>query len=271
MTAPPIDLLISDIDGTLVTPDKLLTSASIAAVTALAAAGIAFSVVSSRPPRGMTGIVQALGVRLPFAAFNGGSLMEPGRGLIGAFRLKAATSNQILGLLARREIDAWVFADDIWRLRDPHGAYVERERHTVGFDPTVVEHFGALGDRIDKIVGVSTDHARLAAVEAEARALLGTSAIAQRSQLYYLDFTAPEADKGQAVRAICARAGVAPDRTAVIGDMANDVPMFQVAAFSVAMGQSPDAVKAQARAVTTSNAEEGFARAVEDFILPRSG
>lgn len=160
-----------------------------------------------------------------------------------------------------------MFADDTWRLRDPHSAYVERERRTVGFNPIVVEHFGGLGDRIDKIVGVSTDHARLAAVEAEAQTLLGASAIAQRSQLYYLDFTAPEADKGRAVRAICAQVGVAPERAVVIGDMANDVPMFQVAAFSVAMGQAPAAVKAQASAVTTSNAEEGFARAVEDFIL----
>lgn len=271
MPPSPIDLLISDIDGTLVTPDKLLTPASITAVKSLAAAGIAFSVVSSRPPRGMARIVEALGVRLPFAAFNGGSLIGPAQRLITAYRLKAPTADEILKLLARREIDAWVFADDTWRLRDPHGAYVERERRTVGFDPTVVEHFEDLGDRIDKIVGVSTDHARLAAVEVEAQALLGASAIAQRSQLYYLDFTAPEADKGQAVRAICAQVGVAPERTAVIGDMANDVPMFRVAAFSVAMGQAPDAVKAQAKAVTTSNAEEGFARAVEDFILQRSG
>ncbi len=93
MAPPSIDLLISDIDGTLVTPDKLLTSASIAAVKGLAAAGIAFSVVSSRPPRGMTGIVEALGVRLPFAAFDGGSLMEPSGGLIRAFRLKTATAD----------------------------------------------------------------------------------------------------------------------------------------------------------------------------------
>ncbi|MEJ0064456.1 MAG: HAD hydrolase family protein [Caulobacteraceae bacterium] len=57
-------LFVSDIDGTLVTPDKLLTPAALAAVAAVHAAGIPFSVVSSRPARGMAKVVQALGVSL---------------------------------------------------------------------------------------------------------------------------------------------------------------------------------------------------------------
>lgn len=262
-----IKLLVSDIDGTLVTPDKALTPAAIEAVRRLGEAGVAFSVVSSRPPRGMATVVEALKVKLPFAAFNGGSLVQPDQRLISVQRLAAFVARETLAFLAKRGVEAWVFADDTWRLRDPGGLNVPRERRTIGFDPTVVDGFEDVIDRVDKIVGVSSDYPRLAAVEAEAQGFLGDGALVLRSQPYYLDFTPPGVTKGTAVEAICQRAGVTLSETAVIGDMSNDVAMFQVAGLSIAMGNAPDAVKAQAQVSTAANTEDGFAKAVRRFIL----
>ena len=265
-----IRLLVSDIDGTLVTGDKTLTAAAIQAVARVAEAGLAFTVISSRPPRGMTAIVDRLGVRLPFAAFNGASLVAPDMSLIRALRLEPAAAARALALLAERGVDAWVFADGAWLLRDPQGPKVERERRTVGFDPVVVDDFGPVLGRIDKIVGVSDDPRALSALEAEARAGLTGAANVERSQAYYLDITHPEANKGEAVRAMAKMLGVDLGETAVIGDMTNDVAMFQVAGFSVVMGQSPREVKAAADVVTRSNARDGFAHAVDRFVLPRA-
>ena len=266
----PLALFISDIDGTLVTPDKSLTPASIRAVARLDEAGVGFSLISSRPPRGMAALAGRLNLKLPFAAFNGASIVGPDLTLIEAKRLSPEAARRALALLSARGVDAWVFADDAWLLTNPAGPNLDRERRTVGFEPTCVADFEAVIGRIDKIVGVSDDHAKLASVETEARAALGPTANTVRSQLYYLDFTSPEADKGRGVRALCAAAGVDPARTAVIGDMANDVAMFRVAGYSVAMGQAPDDVKAEAAAVTGPNTQDGFARAVETLILPRA-
>jgi hydroxymethylpyrimidine pyrophosphatase-like HAD family hydrolase len=60
-------------------------------------------------------------------------------------------------------------------------------------------------------------------------------------------------------------------RVAVIGDMENDIPMFEKAGFGVAMGNASDKVKSAAQAATSSNEEDGFANAIEHIILPRSG
>jgi Cof subfamily protein (haloacid dehalogenase superfamily) len=267
---PSVAMLISDIDGTLVTPDKTLTAEAALAVEKLHAAGVAFTLVSSRPPRGMAALVESLAVRAPFAAFNGASLVAPDLRLIRALRLSEDAARRTLALLDERGVQAWVFADDAWFLRDPDGVKVARERHTVGFDPTVVETFDAVLGRVDKIVGVSDDHALLAAVETQARQRLGDDAAAVRSQPYYLDITHPAADKGAAVHDLSALVEIDLSRTAVIGDMANDVAMFAVAGFSVAMGQAPDAVKAKAHAVTATNTDNGFAKAVETLILPRT-
>lgn len=267
--APPVRLLVSDIDGTLVTPDKQLTPAAIEAVAGLGRCGLPFTVISSRPARGMASVISRLAVSLPFAAFNGANIVAANGDLIEARRLDPAVAARALALLTRCGIGVWVFADGDWLVLDLAGPELERERQTVGFDPKLVTGFESVLDRIDKIVGVSDDDARLGAAEAQLCGALAASANIERSQTYYLDITHPEANKGVAVRTLCAMLGVDLAETAVIGDMTNDIAMFKVAGFSVVMGQSPPRVKAAADVVSRANTEDGFAYAVERFIVPR--
>ena len=163
-----------------------------------------------------------------------------------------------------------MFADSEWLVLDAAGAHVDHERRTVGFDPLVVPDFARVSDRADKLVGVSDDAEALDAAEAEIRAALGAGANVERSQTYYLDITHPLANKGEAVRTLAKIMGVELSETGVIGDMTNDIAMFKVAGFSVSMGQSPPAVKAAADEVSLSNEDNGFAKAVERFFLPRA-
>jgi hypothetical protein len=268
--ASQVRLLVSDIDGTLVLPDKSLTPAALSAGKKLDAAGVGLTLVSSRPARGMLGLVQALDLKIPFAAFNGGSIVAPDGKLVSAKRLTADAATKAIDLFKSRGVMVWAFADDNWYLTDDSSPYVQRERRTVNFDPTVVANFDAVIDRVDKLVGVSADPDLLAAVEDEAQSLLKGIANARRSQTYYLDVTNPEADKGHAVRSLCETVGVPATETAVIGDQANDMAMFTVAGLSIAMGQGTDQVKAAADFITAANTEDGFAKAVDTVILPRA-
>jgi Cof subfamily protein (haloacid dehalogenase superfamily) len=261
-------LVVSDIDGTLVTPSKTLTPGAVAAVRSLATAGIAFTLVSSRPPRGMARLVAQLELRLPFGAFNGGSLVAPDLSLISAHRLLPEIAQAVLALFTDRGVGVWVFADGDWLVRHPGGASDARERRALGFEPKVRDRFADVIARIDKIVGVSDDPVLLHRVVGDAQALLGGAAAIKMSQPGHLDVTHPLANKGEAVRALSRRAGVDLRHTAVIGDSFNDVPMFARAGFSIAMGQGPPEVRAQADAVTLSNTHDGFASAIERFILP---
>ena len=76
VTPPPIRLMLADVDGTLVTQDKVLTDRTIAAVHRLRDAGILFAITSGRPPRGMAMLVEPLDLQTPIAAFNGGLLVD---------------------------------------------------------------------------------------------------------------------------------------------------------------------------------------------------
>jgi Cof subfamily protein (haloacid dehalogenase superfamily) len=264
-----IRLLLADVDGTLVDSRKELTAAARAAAHALRDAGIRLAITSGRPPRGMAMLIDPLAPEGPIAGFNGGVLVNPDLSVIESHTLAMPVARRTVDLLLGHGLDVWVYTEDDWLIRDPQAPHVDREARTVAFGPVVVQAFGdAQLARVVKIVGVSDDLARVADCEKGARAALGETASAARSQPYYLDVTHPKANKGEVVSTLSRLLDIVPERIATIGDMPNDILMFRRSGLSIAMGNASDEVKAQASAVTASNDDEGFAEAVRRFVLP---
>lgn len=261
-----IRLVLSDVDGTLVRSDKSLSQRSIDAVRSLHDAGVHFAVTSGRPPRGMEMLVEPLALRTPLAAFNGGLVVQPDMDVLEERTIPEAVVPRAIALLERFELSVWVYRGADWLVRDPAGPHVEREARTVQFEPTVVDAFGGAG-HVAKIVGVSDDLDAVAEAATTTRDELGDHVSAWRSQPYYLDVTHPEANKGAVVRFLSDRYEVAAEEIATIGDMPNDVLMFAHSGLSIAMGNADAEVQRAARRVTTTNDEDGFAHAVEVFIL----
>ena len=85
-----ISLLLSDVDGTLVTKQKALTPRTVAAVKMLSEAGIAFTITSSRPPRGIAHLIEPLNLQLPIGGFNGGGLMQPDGSVAGSLIVRGS-------------------------------------------------------------------------------------------------------------------------------------------------------------------------------------
>lgn len=271
MPTPPHDirLLLSDVDGTLVTRDKVLTPAATAAARALQQRGIGLAITSSRPPKGLRMLVQPLALQGLLAGFNGGLIVEPDLVPIERHGLDPKAARLALELIQDQGLDPWLYTQDAWLVRDADGAHVARDEHAVQFAPQVVRTFTAEDlAQAYKIVGVSDDYPRVAETERLAQNLLGDSASAIRSQHYYLDVTNPNANKGAVVEMLSRRLGIPTAQIATIGDMANDVPMFRKSGFSIAMGNATDAVKGEASVVTADNEDDGFAKAVRRWFLP---
>ena len=267
-SAPPkISAVVSDVDGTLVTDDKLLTEHTKAAVAALHRRGIIFSIISSRPPRGLRMVLDALNVTVPFCGFNGGVITGPDLSVITEHLLPAEAARHAISMLTASGAQSWVFADLDWVVRDSGGPYVDLEERTVGFPPTVVEDLSPYLHRVGKIVGVSRDFDRLAQCERDIRAVLADAAFVARSQPQYLDITHPLANKGVALLALSALLSISVSEIVVVGDGGNDISMFEQAGFSIAMGNAAPAVQRAADVVTDSNRENGFAHAIERFVL----
>lgn len=262
-----ISLVISDVDGTLVTPDKEVTPASREAARRLADKGIAFTVVSSRPPAGLRMLVAPLGLRLPMGAFSGGALVAPDLAIVEQHFVPGAAARRAVAMLADAGVDIWLFTPDGWLVRSADEHYIPKEKRTILADPKVVADFAPHLDKVFKIVGSSQDPGKLAACEQAMTAAIGADASIVRSQTYYLDVTAPGLDKGTFLEALARHVGVAPGAVAVLGDNANDLAMFKKAGVSIAMGNATPEVKAAATHETAANTDDGFAKAIDKYIL----
>jgi Cof subfamily protein (haloacid dehalogenase superfamily) len=266
----PVRLVIADVDGTLVTHEKVLTPRAVQAVFDLRAAGIQFAVTSGRPPKGMAMLIEPLKLDEPLAAFNGGVIVQPDlKTVLRQNFLPLNVVKQVVQLILEHKLDVWVYTDLVWYVRDLKAPHVDREQWTVKFAPVVTKDLESLVDRVAKVVGVSDDLDAVQRCEKDVQQACGANASAARSQPYYLDVTHPKANKGEVVLAMSDLLKIPAEQIATIGDMPNDVLMFVKSGVSIAMGNASPEVQKAATYVTTSSEEEGFANAMERFILKR--
>jgi len=212
-------------------------------------------------------LIDALALTEPLAAFNGGVFVHPDLSVMSQSFLPPDDAAKVIQAIARHGLDFWVYTDRDWLLRDANAPHVAREQWTVKFAPMVVSNVDAHIQRVAKIVGVGDDYAAVARCEADVQRDCGSHVSATRSQPYYLDVTHPDANKGHVVTTLSRTLSIPPSEIATIGDMPNDVLMFRKSGTSIAMGNASPNVQAQAKFVTGTNEKEGFADAVEAFIL----
>jgi Cof subfamily protein (haloacid dehalogenase superfamily) len=262
-----ISAVVSDVDGTLVTDDKILTERTRAVVAELHAADIAFAIVSSRPPRGLRMLMDPLKITTPITGFNGGMMTTPGFLPLAQHLMPPATARQAVEIIDAHGAQAWLFCGEDWLMRAAAGPYVGLEQHTIGYPPIIIEDFDRTLDAVIKIVAVSEDFDLLTRLEQHARLALADRATVTRSQPYYLDFTHPLANKGVALCELAKLLGIPENEIAVIGDGDNDIAMFERSGLSIAMGNAGPRVQGAADFVTDPNNMDGFAKAVERYVL----
>jgi len=248
----------------------VLTPRAIQAVKRLQERGVLFAVTSGRPPRGMSMLVEPLGMKVPMAAFNGGILVLPDMTVVDERAIPADVAPAVVDTIRAHGLYAWIYRSTEWYVTDPHAPHAEREARTVQFPPTVVPSYDGFLDRAVKIVGVSDDHDLVARCEADLQAQFASHVSASRSQPHYVDVTHPTANKGVVVGRLSHYFKIPLEQVATLGDQPNDVLMFVRSGLSIAIGNASQQVQRQATHVTASNEDEGFAEAIERYVLPRA-
>ena len=180
-------------------------------------------------------------------------------------------AREAVELFQQHRIDCWVFVGNEWLIANPTGDHVDRETRTIQTPPTVVPdfadaHFAAVG----KIVGPSKDQDLRRAGHRIRCRRRSPGAPARRVRSPIIAMSSRRAST-RVVSSNCWPSGSAVPQSEilVLGDMENDLEMFRKAGFAVAMGNATDAVKRAAQATTLSNDEDGFAVAIERYVLRR--
>ena len=246
MTAPPatrpIELVISDCDGTLFDPSKQVTPRAQQAVASLRASGIRFTLSSSRPPSGIESAAALLEVKEPMGTCNGAAVVDAEMVPLIQHCLEPDAARSAIEILSAHGVDAWAYSASQWWVSDGTNAHVVNEQRNLRRDPLVVSIDSLPEEEILKIVGVCDDDRVVASAQAAIKSHLGGIVHAECSQDYYLDVTSATVSKGTCVQEISRLTGIAHAAIAVLGDGHNDLAMFAQAGLSIAMGQSDELV-----------------------------
>jgi Cof subfamily protein (haloacid dehalogenase superfamily) len=260
-----ISLVISDIDGTLITSDHEVTEATKTAAAKLAERNIALSLASSRPPRSIVPLADALKLSGPFAAFNGALVVKREGEVLARSLISAAIIARVKAIADGLSLAVWLYDEMDWCVpwRD---AFVDREEHTSGFAARLEGYVDRIARDANKLTVVGNPEL-VAQAERQISSELQTEVSASRSKPRFLDVTAYGIHKGTVVVRLATLLNIPTDRVAVIGDGPNDIEMFKHAGLSIALGQAVDEVKEAATYVTTSNDDEGWALGIEKYVL----
>src|SRR4051812_15986471 len=136
-----ISAVLTDVDGTLVTKNKVLTERARCAVQQLRDRGIVFTITSGRPPFGMRMLVEPIGLTMPMAAFNGGGIVLPDLSVLDERTLPDYLLPAPIDMIQAHGLDVFLFRASDWFVRSLDAPRVRREASTIQQDPTVVPSF----------------------------------------------------------------------------------------------------------------------------------
>jgi Cof subfamily protein (haloacid dehalogenase superfamily) len=266
-SAQRVAMVVSDVDGTLLDPDKNLTPGAPQAVQRLKQAGIRFTIVSARPPRLTRQLLSDLQVVEPSGCFNGALLIDPEQRVLQELPMAPGDAQTVADHICKSKLDLWVYSGTDWYVSSPQGPHVQPQEGLMQCKATPLHSRDMSQFSVLKLVGVSDDYDAVKRAEADINSLRGIAISATRSSNYYLDVTHADANKGAVIEALSKMLNIPAEQIATIGDMQTDVLMFRKSGVSIAMGNATDDVKKQATYVTRSNLEDGFAYAMEQFVL----
>jgi Cof subfamily protein (haloacid dehalogenase superfamily) len=264
---PSVALVVSDVDGTLLDPEKNLNLGAPAAVERLQRAEIRFTIASARPPRLTYPLLRDLHISGPSACFNGALLIDPDCNILHQLPMTSTDAQTVADHIRKSGLDLWVYTGTDWYVSDPSGPHVKHQEELMRCKAAPLLSYDMSQFHVLKLVGVSDDYDAVKRAQFELDHLFGVAISATCSSDYYLDVTHADANKGSVILKLSKMLNIPTEQIATIGDMPTDVLMFRQSGISIAMGNATDEVKAQATYVTKSNREDGFAYAIEHFIL----
>ena len=264
-----VRLVAVDVDGTLLNSRKELTPSVLAAVEAVKARGILFTIATGRDICGLTCFQQLISPEAPVITYNGAELRRAGSGeLISSVCLPAGCAREII----YRGLDKG-FSVIVWSLGSLYigqpGIYSEGYPEMYGIREKPLTGTEALAaEGVTKVIWAG-ENGMIGALEKQLRLMPIPGSECCTSDPTYLEFMARGVNKGAGLRAAAEELELSREEVMAVGDGHNDMPMLRWAGVSVAMGNASAEVKRSARFVTESCERDGLAVALNALLSQR--
>lgn len=272
-----IRMLVIDIDGTLLNPKGEITERTLAAVRAARSRGVIVALATARRYGNTRDIAGDMGFDLPLVLYDGAMLVQyPQQSIISTQSVPAAIAQQAVDILVRHSIQPVVHPntgldeqiwtgpaefDNVWI--EAYFATFPELMHRLPYDQLCAGKPDPL-----RVVAFASEEA-VAGITPEIAALDCSWNSIRRGSYNTAELVVMRrgCSKASGVEELARHFSISLAEVMTIGDNTNDIPMLQAAGWSVAMGHAPERVRASAKALTTSNREDGAALAIERYVL----
>lgn len=264
--ALPIKLIALDLDGTLLTSQRLISDRNIQAVRRASLQGIQVALVSGRPLCALSGFIRQLNLDMPVISSGGAHIAFPAHGKVLAVKPLSHADIALTVRLARRA-GVSIFIETENGITCENGAqYLEEERTDI-FCPII-----EVSNVLESVNGNTTKVALVGEPPALQKFYKLTAALHKRLHIVAssdrsIDVTRYGVNKGTALRQLTGELVIPLHQVLAVGDSPNDLSMFAVAGISVAMGNAPQEVRVFANFTAPTNDEDGVAWAIETLAL----
>ncbi len=263
-----IKLFVTDIDGTLLMPGKKISEKNIAAVHEMIKAGVKFVIATGRMHCAALPIAAQLGVSVPIISYNGALIKSSAGEVLNA---QYMAEEKVLALIN-------FFEERDWHLQSYSGdvLYVPKRGEGVKFYESMLNvtaqevGWDGLRERaknVPKLLSVSPNAEETAVRLSAAEKFFGGQIEITRSAPRFCEFMSLGVSKASAIKILAEKFDIANEEILAIGDSDNDLQMITSVGCGVAMGNAVPAVKAACPRITDTCENDGFAKAVYDYVL----
>ena len=263
-----VKLFVSDIDGTLLIPGKNISAANIAAVKKMVDAGITVTIATGRMYRAALPIARELGVDVPIITYNGALIKSTGGEILHAEYLSAELVVELTDFFERNGWYLQNYSGDTlyFPTRNEFTNLYETAQKITGVE-VGWDGMRALTGEVCKMLSISANAEETAARMSAVKAEFGARIDVTKSHPQFTEIMSPGVSKASAVKILAEKFGVDKSEVMAIGDSDNDLPMLKAAGKSIAMGNGTAEVKNSCDFVTADCADDGFAAAVDEYVL----
>lgn len=260
-----IKAIAIDLDGTLLTTEKLITDRTIRTLRYVMDQGIHVSIATGRSLATAIRFIEQVGTTFPAVCYNGSCIYDPlAKKDIWHITLRPEICEHIVELSTKSSAHLHVFMH--------HELYfTEAGRYADYLEP------------LSSVVGKAVNFTQLEPLDFTKAMFIGTEEETDRiakslrkrygdtvhlvySHADYFEIMSEGATKGSALERLMGMYGIGPDEVMAFGDADNDKEMLAWAKFGIAMGNAHDTVKQVAAHTTTHNDEDGVAMKIEELL-----
>ena len=263
-----IKLFVTDIDGTLLPTGGKVSAANVAAVEKMINSGVKVAIATGRMYSAALAVAEQLKFPVPIIAYNGALIKSSDGEILHTHFMDEAIVLQLINFFQERGLHIQSYVDDILYVPERNAGveYYEEVIHVkaveVGWDGLRQRTKG-----VTKLLSISFDRDELVGAMDAVRKNFGERVEVTHSNVRFGEFMAKGVTKAGAIKILAEKFGVDIADVLAIGDSENDLPMLKAAGVGVAMGNAQENVKAACKFITDTCERDGFAKAVNDYVL----